>query len=148
MAFTQTFSSGTLIDGGVAMPYANEVFPPTTLKYSFTSLNSASVPFVRTLFTPEGSASYQVVAAVGTFNVVGSQTFMLVQASGTTPIGSGAALLNSGVQTVPADTPQYGNVINSAALVTLAPGNNLGFRGTLNGLDPEGVLEVVLQRLS
>lgn len=147
MSLTFTFSSGSEVDNGITIPAS--VVPQTiTQRYQFSSLNSASVPLSRTLFTPEGSSTYQVVGVTGQWNVVGSQSFMLVQASGSTQVGSGAPLLASGIPTFPADTPQYGSLINSAALQTLPPGNTLGFRGTLNGLDPEGVLEVVLTRIN
>ena len=148
MGLTFTYVSGSEIDNGITIP-SNPVIPlSVTQRQYYSALNSASVPLARTFFTPEGSSSYQVASVVGTFNTVGSQSFMLVIASGSTQIGSGTPILASGIPTYPADTPQYGTLINSASLLTLAPGNALGVRGTLNGLDPEGVLEVVLTRIN
>jgi hypothetical protein len=147
---TYVFSSGTQLDNGVAIP-AGQVVPPVTKNMWYGGLTGSTIPAslaARTLFTPEGSASYQVVAVTEIHNVVGSATFMLVQASGTVPVGSGVPLLNSGMNAYSAvNTPQYGNLINSAALQTVAPGNTLGVRYTASATEPEGQFEVVLQRI-
>ena len=141
------FVSGTQVDNGISLP-ANALLQPVTMRMYYGNVQSAAVPAARTLFTPEGSASYQVVAVTEVHNVVGSQILMLVQASGTVPLGSGVPLLNSGLNSyATVNTPQYGNLISSAALQTVAPGNTIGIRGTASSTDPEGIFEVVLQRL-
>lgn len=118
------------------------------VSYRMSPTASGDTNFTRTLTIPPSGAGYLVVGTQMRCSVVGSVVVQLVKATVSTPIGSGADLLASGMNTyAAASVNQYGNLIASTALQTLGANDGLGIRwGTQGALAPEGVFEVILQR--
>lgn len=143
------FSSGTPIDPTFPLPSAPQTLATDRASIRLNPTVSADTNFTRTVFTADGSATYQVVGVTGRTSIVGSTTAMLVKASGAGPIGSGLPVLASTLSLFgTVETNVFGTLIASTALLTVNPGDSIGFRwGTQGALAPEGVLEVTLARI-
>lgn len=143
------FSSGTPVDASFPLPSAPQALNIDRAAIRMNPTVSSDTNFTRTIFTADGSATYQVVGMTGRHSIAGSTTAMLVKASGAGPIGSGLPVLASTLSLFgTAETNYFGTLLASTALLTVNPGDSLGVRwGTQGALAPEGILEVTLARI-
>ncbi len=149
MPNTTYFSSGTPVDATFPLPTAPQTLATDRASIRFNPTVSADTNFARTMFTADGSATYQVVGVTGRHSIAGSTTAMIVRCSGTTPIASGVPILASTLSLFgTAETNYFGTLVASTALQTVNPGDSVGVRFTTQGaLAPEGILEITLARI-
>lgn len=148
MALQQTYGSSGETDTLNLANFTKDLQMIGAVEYGSAAAGSfQETSLTRPVWTCD--APTQIVAVYERHSVLGSTQVMIVKATGSTPLGSGANVLSAAMGgTGAVDVTVSGTIYNSTTLTQFATGDQVGVQWSIPGAKaPTGVVTLVLQRL-